>query len=130
MKKDSRMMLVLFVFSFVNILLVACMSDQINVKRVVITQIYYLQGSKNEKIIFDGSSNQVKELLAELKKAKKIPLELVIKEALIEGEYKIELYMSGGMVKTFFVINSRNIYDEDNNQYYYCPLLQFIPNRN
>ena len=122
--------LIIFLSTLTIFNVIGCKQFNISdIDYVKISVINNTNDIKLQRVIFDGPSKDVEVFITELSKAKRIWIGFVIKEALIEGEYLVELYSANRLVGKYTVINSENIYDEINKKYLKRKMINYLPLR-
>jgi hypothetical protein len=75
-----------------------------------------LYGNGNMEI-YNDTYNRLSPMMDNLSKARRINVRSLVKEALPEGRYTIDIYEHGAIIQSYIVFNSENVYDKTNNYY-------------
>lgn len=102
-----------------------------SISNVKIVQTYYDQ-FYNESIsalIYDGTPDEINELVEIIQKSKDISVLFVIKEALIDGEFSVKFYEGDVNLLNYRIFNSQNAYDEIHQKFKKVIAIDLIPNK-
>ena len=99
--------------------------SEVNMTVCIILRLSPLYGG-GEIEIYNGTYSRIENVMKEIENAKKITLNHVIKEALIEGEYFIVVTEKNVEIKSYVVFNSQNVYDLKKDRYLKCNVLSEV----
>jgi hypothetical protein len=85
-------------------------------KTVKITVYFSLQYGGGTMEIYNGSYQGVAYIMNKLSEARRISPLFMLKEALVEGTYSIDVYQNNVLIQSYTVKNSQNVIDETNDK--------------
>ena len=125
----KKSFIIIFVLSF---FITSCLSKPFQkVDNVKIVQDYYDQfyGERISALIYDGTPDEINKLVVEIQTAQTTSIMFVIKEALIDGEFSVDLYQNNENILSYRIFNSQNAYDKIKHRYKKIRAIDLIPNK-
>jgi hypothetical protein len=109
---------ILFHFLF---LIITGMGFANDARTVTITLMLSPMCGGGEIEVYNGSYDGINRIMKKISTAWRAFA--IVKEALWEGEYIVNVYNNGLLVQTYLVMNSSNVYDRTNDRYLKCDIL-------
>ncbi len=94
-------------------------------KTVKITVHFSPMYGSGDMEIYNGSYQDVAYIMNELSRAKRIFFSFT-KEALLEGEYTIDVYQNSSLIQSYTIFNSQDVYDKTRDRYLRSTILTHI----